>query len=78
MEQENIYRDIATLPPEAQQQVADFIAFLKIRYKRSQTNKTTKRNNIINEAFIGIWEGRKDMRDSSKWVRNIRESDWAS
>lgn len=78
MEQENIYNDISTLPPKAQQQVVDFIAFLKTRYKQPKATKTAKRNNIINEPFIGIWEGRSDMRDSSKWVRNTRESEWVS
>ena len=34
MGQQNINNDIATLPPEAQQQVFDFIDFLKIRYKK--------------------------------------------
>ena len=78
MEQENIYNDISTLPPKAQQQVVDFIAFLKTRYKQPKATKTAKRKKIINEPFIGIWEGRPDMRDSSKWVRNTRESEWAS
>ena len=56
MEQQNINNDISTLPPKAQQQVADFIAFLKTRYKQPQANKAAKHNNIINEPFIGIWE----------------------
>jgi len=35
MGQQNINNDIATLPPEAQQQVFDFIDFLKLRYKKN-------------------------------------------
>jgi len=76
MEQQNINNDISTLPPEAQRQVFDFIEFLKIRYKRIQPDKKAVRNKIANEPFIGIWEGRKDMRDSNKWVRSTRESEW--
>ena len=34
MEQEKIFNDISNLPPEAQQQIADFVAFLRARYKR--------------------------------------------
>ncbi|MFZ2630743.1 MAG: DUF2281 domain-containing protein [Desulfosalsimonadaceae bacterium] len=74
MEPEKIYNDISNLPPEAQRQVADFISFLKTRYKKPQ--KTASRNNIINDPFIGIWKDREDMKDSSKWVRNVRESEW--
>ncbi|MCP4551336.1 MAG: DUF2281 domain-containing protein [Bacteroidetes bacterium] len=77
MEQININKDISTLPPAAQQQVADFIAFLKLRYTKPETSRTTK-SNITDESFIGIWKDREDMQDSSKWVRNIRQSEWAS
>ena len=77
MEQDKIYNEISNLPPEAQRQVTDFIAFLRTRYKkRSQTSKTVKVNNILNEPFIGIWKDRNDMKDSSKWLRNIRRSEW--
>lgn len=72
----NINDEIATLPPEAQQQVLDFIEFLKMRYKKGRPDKKAVRNRIVNEPFIGIWEGRQDMSDSSKWVRSTRESEW--
>lgn len=74
MEPDKIYNDISNLPPEARRQVADFISFLKTHYKKTQ--KTTRRNNIINDPFIGIWKDREDMKDSSKWLRNVRESEW--
>lgn len=78
MGSQNINNDISSLPPEAQQQVFDFIEFLKIRYKRNrQCKKPACNKKIANEPFIGIWEGRKDMRDSNKWVRNTRESEWS-
>lgn len=28
------------------------------------------------DGLAGIWEGRKDMKDSSQWVRSTRESEW--
>ena len=76
MEQPNINEDISTLPPEAQRQVFDFIEFLKIRYKKIQPGKKNIRKKIANDPFIGIWEGRKDMKESTQWVRSIRESEW--
>ncbi|MDA3791616.1 MAG: hypothetical protein PF503_24355 [Desulfobacula sp.] len=76
MGQQNIDYDISTLPPEAQRQVFDFIEFLKIRYKRIPKGEKVIQNKIANEPFIGIWEDRKDMGDSNKWVRNSRESEW--
>ena len=76
MEREKIINDITNLPPEAQRQVIDFIEFLRVRYTQPQRMKTTKRKDIGNESFIGIWKDRKDMGNSSVWVRNIRESEW--
>ena len=78
MEQEKIFDDISNLPPEAQRQVVDFIAFLRTRYKRSEQEKQTKRINLVNEPFIGIWKDRKDLNNSSKWLRNVRKTEWGS
>jgi hypothetical protein len=78
MEQEKIFDDISNLPPEARRQVVDFIAFLRTRYKRSEQEKQTKRINLVNEPFIGIWKDRKDLNNSSKWLRNIRKTEWGS
>jgi Protein of unknown function (DUF2281) len=78
MEQEKIFDDISNLPPEAQRQVVDFIAFLRTRYKRSDEEKQTKRINLANESFIGIWKDREDMNNSSTWVRNVRKAEWGT
>ena len=37
MEATNLVRDIGSLPPEAQKQVSDFVAFLKTRYPVAQS-----------------------------------------
>ncbi len=76
MEQKKIVNDISNLPPEAQQQVIDFIAFLKTRYKRTEQEKQTKRINLVTEPFIGIWKDREDMTNSRKWLRNVRKAEW--
>ena len=31
---------------------------------------------LIAEPFIGMWREREDMRDSSAWVRDLRDSEW--
>ena len=76
MEQEKIFDDILKLPPEAQRLVADFIAFLRIRYKLSNAEKQAKRIKLGNEPFVGIWKDREDMSNSGKWLRNAREAEW--
>lgn len=76
MKQEELWRQLTTLPPEAQQQVIDFIAFLHARYAPSGASQTAKRTPLAREPFIGMWRERKDLQDSHAWVRSIREREW--
>ncbi|MGQ9554589.1 MAG: DUF2281 domain-containing protein [Anaerolineae bacterium] len=76
METANIAREIASLPPEAQKQVIDFVAFLKARYLAKQPAKRTRRMKLADEPFIGMWQNREDMRDSAAWVHNLRRHEW--
>jgi hypothetical protein len=76
MEATNLVRDIVSLPPEAQKQVSDFVAFLKTRYPVTKSDRKAKRTKLTDEPFIGMWRDRDDMQDSSAWVRHVRESEW--
>ena len=75
MEQDNLLSEFDTLPPEAQKQVLDFIAFLQTRYQQTPKAKKTK-TRISEEPFAGIWRSRKDLQKSSAWVRETRSSEW--
>jgi len=76
METEKIIDEISSLPPEAQRQVKDFVAFLRVRYKKPVKKKPSQNPDIINEAFIGIWKDREEMQDTSNWLRTIRKNEW--
>ena len=76
METTSIDREIASLPPEAQRQIVDFVAFLKTRYPAWQTVKKTERSKLADDPFIGMWRKRKDMQDSTAWVRDLRRREW--
>jgi len=76
MEPANIAREIASLPPEAQKQVIDFIAFLKTRYPVAQPVRKTRRTRLSDEPFIGMWRDRDDMQDSTAWLRSLRQREW--
>ena len=75
MTNEEILREINSLPPEAQRQIEDFISFLRERYKGVQP-KSAPTSDLEAEAFVGMWRDREDMRDSSAWVRNVRQTHW--
>ena len=76
MEQEKILNDLANLPPEAQRQVFDFIDFLLTRYKKSPIRRKSVSIKLADESFIGIWQDRDNMKNSKKWLRNVRKSEW--
>ncbi len=76
MDNDNVLNEFNTLPPEAQEQVLDFIAFLRTRYRQTSGKKGKPKGKFAEEGFIGMWSNRNDMLDSSAWVRKIRETDW--
>ena len=63
-----------SLPPEAQRQILDFMAFLERRYRLSPRRRVKKP--LRSYAFVGLWRGREEMRDSGVWVRQIRRQAW--
>ena len=71
---EKIWREFISLAPELQQQVADFIVFLRTRQTSIRLRRVVRRTMLANEPFIAMWSNREDMRDSSAWVRAIRQA----
>ncbi len=72
----NIVREIDSLPPEAQKEVMDFVAFLKTRYLTPFSGKKIKRAKLADEPFVGMWRDREEMQDSTTWVRGLRQQEW--
>ena len=71
-----ILDDFTALPLEAQTQVVDFIAFLRQRYKKQEIEVTANSLEISQEPFIGMWQNRTDIQDSTAWVRELRKEEW--
>jgi len=78
IERDNVIREFDSLPPEAQKQVLDFIAFLQTRYQSTAKERVKTKTSIAEEKFVGIWRNRADMQDSSSWVREIRSTEWGN
>lgn len=76
MTNEEILREINSLPLEAQRQIEDFVAFLRQRYKSAPVAETAV-TNLTAEEFVGMWRDREDLQDSTAWVRNVRQSHWS-
>jgi len=77
MNTQTVMEGFSSLPPDAQRQVADFIEFMKNRYQIAKpVSKKAAGVSLAEEAFIGMWRDRQDMRDSNQWVRELRRKEW--
>lgn len=63
------------LPPNAKKEASDFVQFLYDRYVKSASKKSSKKP-ISEYGFVGMWEDREDLADSTEWVRDQRKKQW--
>ena len=77
MTQQELFKAFESLPAEAQQQALNFIAFLQQTYAPATSKSQKTEIDWTNDPFIGMWQERQDMEDSTTWVRNSRNSEWS-
>ena len=76
MQVEQLWNDFAALPEDAQRQVTELIAALRQLSLKTKSALQDERPSLKDEPFVGMWKDRDDIKDSSVWVRNLRESEW--
>jgi hypothetical protein len=76
MPADKVWDDFRALPAEAQQQAADFIAFLQQRYGQGKPIRREALTRLSKESYVGMWGDREDLRDSAEWVRDLRQREW--
>ena len=53
-------------------------ASLENKLATKQMPAKTSTFNFTDEPFVGMWEDRVDLADSSEWVQKLRQSEWTS
>jgi hypothetical protein len=71
---EQAIAEICKLPEAEQDRVAAAI-LRDLQDKKAQLPLATL-GNFEDEPFFGMWRDRKDMADSSAWVRQMRKQEW--
>lgn len=71
MTDEDLLREIMSLPADAKRKVERYVDYLR----RSKTVPAASVQ-LEEKEFFGIWRDRAEMRDSTAWVRNLRETHW--
>jgi hypothetical protein len=69
-------KDIEALPVDGQRQVIDFVNFIKTKYG-NKSRIRPKSLELSKDPFIGMWQDRDDIPDSTEWVRTIRKTQWS-
>jgi hypothetical protein len=78
MSEKELIKRIKKLPSEAQQEAAEFVDYLSQKYiQQPIDSSSSKKKSILESSFRGMWKGREEMQDSTKWVRELRKSRWA-
>ncbi len=76
MNMEKVLADLAALPPQAMEEAADFIAFLRARHGSASSDAPTEAKAAPNEAFFGLWRDRPELSDAAAWVGRLRRDEW--
>ena len=69
---EQIEKQLRVLPPEKQEEVLDFIAFLQ---QRAGVSQAEKRSSLKKHAAFGSWKHRKI--DAIQYQQNLR-AEWGN
>lgn len=67
--------EITTLPADKQEEVADFVAFLRSRI-RAEAGGTQEEAAAEPTSIVGMWANRTEMSESVEWVKRLREREW--
>ncbi len=76
MTQQELIKELLSLPEEGQDKVFNFIISLKQRYIKNEYHHQVLDDDIKNDSFFGMWRDRQSFENSTNWVRNIREQEW--
>lgn len=78
MSEEYFIKEFNSLPQEAQSEVLNLIQFLKLKYEKPPSPQSSKLKSSDHQSYFGMWKDREDMKDSTAWVRKIRQTEWLS
>ena len=72
-----VLRKIEELPPDKLQDVADYVEAIRTPIGNEASGATGAPRSFSDGPFVGMWGNRPDMDDSARWVRELRETEWA-
>ena len=75
MTNEELIKEISSLPVEAKRQIEKFVALLKRTHE--DTKPAVTEGSFRDDPAFGMWKDREDMKDGgAAWVRKFRKEHW--
>lgn len=76
METLQLAQEIQQLPLEARQKIETLVLSLKLHYSRQTPLTEQELARWSDPEIFGMYADREDMRDSTAYVRKLREQQW--
>lgn len=77
MTRQQLLKLYESLPATARHRVDEFVASLAEEKPREPKRTATSPKSISDEPFVGMWQNRTDLDDSTEWVRSLRSRHWS-
>ncbi len=80
MTYQELVAEVKQLPAEEQLALlAEVAQSLRADVAQSRINQFAKPDTkLADEPFVGMWQDRDDLADSTQWVRNVRAQEWTN
>ncbi len=80
MTYQELVAEIKQLPAEEQLALlAEVAQSLRAGVVQSRTNQNVQpTGKLADDPFVGMWQDRDDLADSTQWLREIRAQEWTS
>lgn len=80
MTYQELVAEIKQLPPEERLALlAEVAQSLRADIAQARTHQDAKpTTKLTDEPFVGMWQDRHDLADSTQWVREVRDQEWMS
>ena len=69
---EFLWDNFSKLNENQQSQIIEYIKKLNHSHSKKQLEKQNQE-----QSFIGMWSDIENFKDSSKWVKDLREKEWS-
>ena len=73
---ERLAAQILELPPQERRRVQKLVNEIRRGAAHAKPPGSVHRRSLAKAPFLGMWKDRPEMKDSTAWVRTLRQREW--